>query len=57
MNITDVTTLISSVGFPITCCCACFWYINTTMKEFTKTMQENTSMIEKLTLILTKEKD
>lgn len=57
MNITDVTTLISSVGFPIACCCAMFWYINTTMKEFTKTMSENTSMLEKLTIILTNEKD
>lgn len=33
MNYQDLVQAISTVGFPIVCCCALFWMINTTMKE------------------------
>lgn len=28
MNIQDIMTAITTVGFPIVACAACFWYIN-----------------------------
>lgn len=40
--------LISSVGFPIVCVIFLWQYVNTTMKEFTQTMMENTKMLQKL---------
>lgn len=48
MEIETIVSLISSVGFPIICCVIMWKYINTTMQDFTKTMNENTRMIEKL---------
>lgn len=34
-NVTEITQIISSVGFPIVACGALFWMINTSMKELT----------------------
>lgn len=48
MNVNDVCTIISSVGFPIVACIAMGWYVNTTMKEFTKTIAENTLTLKEL---------
>lgn len=48
MEIETVVSLISSVGFPVVCCFYMWKYINTTLKDFTKTMNENTKMISKL---------
>lgn len=33
MNYQEFVQAVSTVGFPIVCCCALFWMINTTMKE------------------------
>ena len=33
MNYQEFVQAINTVGFPIVCCCALFWMINTTMKE------------------------
>lgn len=44
----EITTLVSTLGFPIVCCVFMWKYINTTMKEFTKTMSENTALLQKL---------
>lgn len=41
-------TLIGTLGFPIVCCVFMWKYINTTMKDFTKTIEENTKMLNKL---------
>ena len=43
-----IVSLIGSLGFPIVCCFFLWKYINETMKEFTKTMNENTMMLAKL---------
>ena len=48
MDMQTVTTLIGSLGFPIACVIFLWKYINSTMKEFTQTMQENTLMLQKL---------
>ena len=51
----EIVTAISSIGFPIVACCCMAWYINNTMKEFTDTMQNNTSALEKLIMLLGKD--
>ena len=43
-----ITTMIGSLGFPIVCCYFLWKYINSTMKEFTNTMAENTKMLNKI---------
>lgn len=43
-----VVSLIGSLGFPIVCCFFLWKYINTTMKDFTATMAENTKMLNKI---------
>ena len=48
MDTTAIVSLISSVGFPIVACIFMWKYINTTMKEFTQTMNENTQMLTKI---------
>lgn len=44
----SVVSLISSVGFPIVCVMFLWRYVNTTLKEFTTTMHENTMMLQKV---------
>lgn len=48
MDITTISQLVGSLGFPIVCCYFMYKYINTTMKDFTNTMSENTKMLTKL---------
>lgn len=55
MDGASVVSLISSVGFPIVCCIAMAIYINTTLKEFTVTLHNNTVILEKLLTKLDKE--
>lgn len=52
-----VTSMIGSIGFPIVCCIFLWKYINTTMKEFTNTMNENTKMLTKICERLDVERD
>lgn len=33
MEYQELVQAISTVGFPIVCCCGLFWMINTSMKE------------------------
>ena len=48
MNINDLITLISSVGFPIVAAGALFWYMSRTQKENTEAIQNNTLVMQKL---------
>lgn len=48
MNINDIITLISSVGFPIVAAGALFWYMNKTQKENTEAIHNNTLVMQKL---------
>lgn len=43
-----IVSLISSVGFPIVCVIFLWRYVNSTLKEFTNTMHENTMMLQKV---------
>ena len=40
MDINAIASVVSAVGFPIVCCFGMAYYINTTLKEFTKVMNE-----------------
>ena len=46
MDITEITQLISSVGFPIVACMAMFYMNNKTLTELKDTIQNNTTVIE-----------
>lgn len=41
MDANTLTTLVSTLGFPIVCCGALFWYVNKTQKEFTEKMENS----------------
>lgn len=44
----EISTLIGSLGFPIVAC-FCLWrFIDTTLKEFSKAMNDNTKMLSKV---------
>ena len=46
MDITEITQLISSVGFPIVACMAMFYMNNKTLTELKDTIQNNTTVME-----------
>ena len=48
MNIEGLYSLLTSVGFPIVCCVYMWKYINTTMDEFTRTIDRNTQMLSRI---------
>lgn len=55
MDVTMVTQLIGSLGFPIVCCGALFWYLvkekdahTEEMEELRKSVEANTSAINSL---------
>ena len=51
----DITTLISNVGFPIAVCIGLYYYIQTTIKELTTAVSNNTVVLEKLLTKLDKD--
>lgn len=40
MNANAIASLVGSLGFPIVCCGALFWYQNKTMKEFSEKIEK-----------------
>lgn len=57
MDVNAIASVVSSVGFPIVCCFGMAYYINTTLKEFTKVMNDHTVAIEKLSTVIDKHVD
>lgn len=51
----EMVQVISNVGFPIAVCVGMFYYIQTTMKEVTNAINNNTVVIEKLLTKLDKD--
>lgn len=41
MDPNAIASLVGSLGFPIVCCGALFWYVNKTQKEFTEKMEKS----------------
>lgn len=48
MELTTLSTAISTVGFPIVTTIGLFWYINTTCKELSEAIKNNTLVITRL---------
>ena len=48
MDVNEIISLVSSVGFPIIACVFMWRFISTTLKEFTNTMVQNTAVLTKL---------
>lgn len=53
---TDWVQIISSVGFPIACCCFMGYFIISTMKDFMRIIENNTDALKELTIKLGEEK-
>lgn len=48
MDIQVIGNIISSVGFPIFCVIMMWQYINTTQKELTEVIRQNTEVLRKI---------
>lgn len=62
--LTGITTVISTVGFPISICLILLWYIyklsemhKSETKEFTEALNQNTLALQKLSDIISEGKD
>lgn len=55
MNISDIVSVVASVGFPIVACCAMAWFIATTFRNFNDLMTKNNVLTEELISLLRKE--
>lgn len=47
MDANAIASLVGSLGFPIVCCGAMFWYLNKTMKEFSEKIENNLKELSK----------
>lgn len=45
MDPNAIVSLVGSLGFPIVCCGALFWYQNKTMNEFSDKVDQNISSL------------
>ena len=52
MDLSAITTLIGSLGFPIVACIACFWMLNKERDEHKQEMQKVTEAITNNTMAL-----
>lgn len=48
MTASDITTIISTIGFPIAAFLLMFWYVKSEMKEMATVIQANTVALTKL---------
>lgn len=48
MNVSDIVTLIGSLGFPIVACVGMFYLYNRTLKDFTTTLGDIVTQIKEL---------
>lgn len=54
MSVQDIINVVSTVGFPIVCCGACFWYINKSGVEHKQEMDKMSEAINNNTIIMQK---
>lgn len=45
MDVNAIVSSVSTLGFPIVCCGALFWYVNKTQKEFTQKMGDTVNRL------------
>lgn len=55
MDISQIVTVIGSVGFPIVACCGMAWFIATTFSDFNDLMTRNNVLTEELIGLLRKD--
>ena len=48
IDITAISTLISTVGFPIAACCALFYLYNKTLSKLTSTLEKIDSTLDRM---------
>lgn len=56
MDMSTITALVGSVGFPIVACCGMAWFIATTFRDFNNLMTRNNILIEELIALLKDDK-
>lgn len=56
MDMSSITALVSSVGFPIVACCVMAWFIATTFRDFNNLMTRNNILTEELIALLKDDK-
>lgn len=54
MDTNAITTLITSVGFPIVVCLICFWYIKNMTAEHKNEVSKLTEAIQNNTIVMQK---
>lgn len=54
MDINAISSIISTVGFPIACCGACFWYIVKSDKSHKEEMDKMSTALNNNTLVIQK---
>lgn len=52
MDMSSITALVGSVGFPIVACCGMAWFIATTFRDFNNLMTRNNVLTEELITLL-----
>ena len=55
MDISQIMTVVGSVGFPIVACCGMAWFIATTFSDFNDLMTRNNVLTEELIGLLRKD--
>lgn len=56
MDMSAITALVGSVGFPIVACCGMAWFIVTTFRDFNNLMTRNNILTEELIALLKADK-
>ena len=56
MDMSSITTLVGSVGFPIIACVGMAWFIATTFRDFNNLMTKNNVLTEELIALLKNDK-
>lgn len=46
--VTQISSMIGTLGFPIVCCYFLWKFINTTIKDFTTSLNANTNLLQRI---------
>ena len=57
MGVQEITTIISTVGFPIAVCLICFWYINKMTEQHKEEIDKMSTALNNNTLAMQELKD
>jgi hypothetical protein len=56
MDMSSITALVGSVGFPVVACCGMAWFIATTFRDFNNLMTKNNVLTAELIALLKDDK-